>query len=344
VNITGNYICTNTTLSIPSGVANFNSSGTVSPALLTLNATLSGSNAVTVLTQGTWSGGVMSGNGRTIIAPSATFTINNPGSVTLNSRTLDNAGTVLWTGAGAIALNGGVITNRPGSLFQAQSSAALGNGGGVNRFDNTGTFRKTSSGTTIINNNIMLQNSGVVEIRRGVLRANGGYTSTGNALLNFALGGTTAGTDFGQLQVAGSVTLNGSVSVDLSNGFAPAVNDSFTVVSAGTRNGAFANFFYPSNDVTMQLSNTPSTVVVRVTDAHFVPRLVLFQPELLGSELRLTWTAISNTTYRVEFNADLISSNWSNLSGDVIGVSNTASKLDPLAMGYRFYRVLLIRP
>ena len=43
------------------------------------------------------------------------------------------------------------------------------------------------------------------------LAANGGYTSTTNALLNCALGGTTAGAGYGRLQVAGAVTLNGAL-------------------------------------------------------------------------------------------------------------------------------------
>ena len=58
------------------------------------------------------------------------------------------------------------------------------------------------------------------------------------------------------------------------------------------------------------------------------------------SDVRLTWTAVSNTTYRLEFKPDLTSSNWNVLPGDVIAVSNTVSKLDTLTPSNRFYRVL----
>ena len=98
-------------------------------------------------------------------------------------------------------------------------------------------------------------NYGTVDLRTGILAANGGYVSSANALLNCALGGTTAGTGFGQLQVGGAVTLNGALSVDLIPGFTPANNDTFTVLTAGSRSGAFAPFTYPSNRVTMTLSN-----------------------------------------------------------------------------------------
>jgi hypothetical protein len=267
----------------------------------------------------------------------------NPGAVFL-SRTLENSGTTLWTGAGNINLAGAVITNRAGALFHAQNAATLGFAGGANRFDNAGTFRKSANtGATTVGSGVSFNNSGTVDLRSGILAANGGYTSSSNALLNCALGGTTAGTGYGQLQVAGAVTLNGALSVDLINGFVPATNDSFTVLTAGTRSGTFANFLYPSNTVTMQLSNTASSVIVRVTDVLTpIPRPMLLPPELSGTDLKLTWTAMSNTTYRVEFNPDLVPSNWTALPGDVIGVSNTATKLDPLTPSNRLYRVRVL--
>jgi hypothetical protein len=101
-------------------------------------------------------------------------------------------------------------------------------------------------------------------------------------------GGTIAGTNYGQLQVAGTVTLNGAPSVDLLPGFSPATNASFTVVSAGTRNNTFANFSYPSNRVTMLLSNSPSSVILRATDVLPVPQPVLLTPQVVGSNALLT--------------------------------------------------------
>ena len=145
-----------------------------------------------------------------------------------------------------------------------------------------------------------------------------------------------------RLQVAGAVTLNGALSVALTNGFVPAINDSFTVLTAGTRNNTFANFYYPSNAVTMQLSNTANSVILRVSDVLVVPQPVLLPPALAGSNVLLTWTAVSNTTYRLEFNLDLSPSNWNALPGDVTGASNTASKLDALTPSNRFYRVRVL--
>lgn len=348
-NLTGIYICTNNTLTISGATtANFNGTGTVAPTTLSLlrvgngNPTLGGNNTVTILSQMDWTGGTMSGSGRTIIQPGATLNLANPSTVVLN-RTLENGGTVLWTGAGGFTFNNSTFTNRAGALFHAQNAEAF-SASGLCRFDNAGTFRKSiSTGATTVALGIPFTNFGTVEIRSGILVANGGYVSSSNALLNCALGGTTAGTNYGQLQVAGTVTLNGSLSVDLLPGFSPATNDSFTVLTAGARNGAFANFFYPSNAVTMQMSNTPTAVVLRVTNVFSaVPPPLLLPPELIGPDVKLTWIAVSNATYRLEFNPELAISNWTALPGDVTATTNTASKLDALTPSNRLYRVRVL--
>ena len=306
-----------------------------------IGGSLDGSGAVTVNKVMNWPSGTMGGSGRTIVVTGAVLTIANPSSIVLSARTLENGGTALWTGAGNIGLLNGIITNRAGAVFHVQNAAILASAGGGPRFDNAGTFRKSANtGTTTIFSGVNFNNYGTVDIRTGILAANGGYVSSSNALLNCALGGTTAGTGYGQLQVAGTVTLHGTLSVDLTNGFSPALNDSFTVLSAGTRSGMFANFFYPSNIVTMQLSNTASSVIVRVTNVFTaISQPILLQPELSGLNIKLTWTAISNVTYRLESNPAVNSTNWSAIPDDVTALSNTASKLDALTSSNRFYRV-----
>ncbi len=308
------------------------------------SSTLGGAGTVTVASLMNWTAGVMGGTGRTIIAPGAVLNAAIPSQVNLVTRTLENAGTVLWTN-GTIALNGSLITNRPGALFHAQGAGLLGNLGGSPRFDNAGTFRKSvNTGTTTVASGVNFTNYGTVDLQSGTLLCNGGYNSTSNAVLNCALGGTTPGTGYAQLQKAGTVTLNGALSVDLLPGFTPTTNDTFAVVTAGTRNGTFANFFHPSNLVVMQMSNTPNSVVLRVTDVFpIVPQPLLSLPELVGSNFNFTWTATSNVTYRLEFNPDLANlTNWNPIPGDVTATSSSASKLDAATSSNRFYRVRVL--
>jgi len=306
------------------------------------SSTWSGTGLLTIANIMNWTAGTMEGSGRTLISPTATLQLEGATSISLK-RTLENGGNALWTGSGTMILLNGIITNRAGALFEVQNAARFFPAGGTCRFDNNGTYRKSvSTGTNTLDSGMSFNNYGTVDIRSGILLANGSYVSSSNALLNCALGGTTAGTGFGQLQVAGTVTLNGGLSVDLLPGFSPATNDAFTVVSAGTRSGLFSSFAYPPNRVTMQLSYSPSSVVLRVTDVFPVPQPVLLTPELVNPDVRLTWTATSNVTYRLEFNPNLTPSNWNALPGDVTSFSNTASKLDPLTSSNRNYRVRVL--
>ena len=342
--LNGNYICTNNTLLILNGAANFDGTGPVSPSVLNLSGgVLGGAGIVTVGKTMNWTGGQMNGSGRTVIAAGATLNVAGASALSITSRILENGGTTIWTGAGGITMSG-VITNRAGALFNAQGSTSLNYGGGVPRFDNAGTFRKSvGTGTTTIGGSVAFTNYGTVDIQSGILAANGGYASSSNAVLNCALGGTTAGAGYGQLQVAGPVTLNGTLTVNLANGYVPSTGDAFTVLTAGTRNGTFANFFYPSNAVTMQLTNTPSSVVVRVTAVAAAPSPPLLLPPLLsGTNVLFTWTAVSNLTYRLEFNPDLTSSNWTAVPGDVLALTNTAGKQDTVTTSNRFYRVRVL--
>jgi hypothetical protein len=343
-NLTGQYICTNNTLTISGGTANCNGTDVVTPAVLNLSGgALGGSSLVMPLGAMTWSGGSQSGSGRTVIPAEVTLTVANPAAVYLSGRTLDNAGTVVWTGNTIQLSASALITNRAGAVFEARNAAPFGYASGAPRFDNAGTFRKTAAGTTAFNGGgVAFRNYGTLEILAGIVSAAGGYTTVPNARLHCALGGTTPGTGHGQLQVSGTVTLNGTLSVDLNPGYLPAVGDTFTLLTAGTRSGTFAAFTYPSNLVTMQLSNTANSVLVRVTEVLAVPPPVLLAPELLGAQVRLTWTAVSNRTYQVEFNPDLNPTNWTPLPGDFLVVSNTASVLDSLTISNRFYRVRVL--
>ena len=157
-------------------------------------------------------------------------------------------------------------------------------------------------------------------------------------MLNCALGGTAPGTNYGQLRVPGTVALNGLLSVDLVNGFLPAPTDSFTVLTAGTRTGAFANFLFRSDLVTMQLDNTSNSVVVLVVPGG-LPERVLVPPQISGTNITLFWGAPPNVIYRVEVNSTLDPSAWTALPGDVTSSGGIACKADTLTPTNRFYRI-----
>ena len=164
-----------------------------------IGGTLDGTGTVTISHAMNWSGGTMSGSGRTIIPVGATLNLAIPSVVGLNTRTLENGGTVLWTGAGNFGMNfGSVITNRAGAVFHAQNAASLSSGAGLNRFDNAGTFRKSAhAGTTTVA--CTFNNSGAVEIQAGTLLWSGNFNNNSSVSLSagttnrLAGGGSSSG-------------------------------------------------------------------------------------------------------------------------------------------------------
>jgi hypothetical protein len=313
---------------------------------LSLYGYINGTGVLTVNGLMSWTQGTMSGSGRTVLSPSAKLSLTGSGEVFLTGRVLENQGLVVWTNSGFLALgSGAVITNDAGALFDAQNASTLFyENAPACRFDNSGTFRKElNSGTTSVSSGVQLNNFGLLDIERGIVAANGGFVPGSASVLHCVVGGTTAGSGYGQLQAAGSVALAGALSVALTNGFLPATNNSFTVLSAGSRNGAFASFSYPSDQVTMQLSNTANSVIVQVTGVAVPPPALLPSGSgISGSNFVLSWSAVSNTTYRVEYNPALASTNWTALPGDVTASNSVASKSDPLTPSNRFYRIVVI--
>jgi hypothetical protein len=74
----------------------------------------------------------------------------------------------------------------------------------------------------------------------GQLNINGNYTQTSAGVFNLGLGGLTAGTGFGYLNVSGSALINGTLNVNLMN-FFPAVGDTFKfLTTGGSVTGTFA--------------------------------------------------------------------------------------------------------
>jgi hypothetical protein len=93
---------------------------------------LTGTATLTVNGAFSWTLGTLSGTGRTILGPAATLNMGNAGSLNLNSRTLENRGIILWTGAGALNVGfGAAITNAPGALIEVQKPSLMSSGGGM---------------------------------------------------------------------------------------------------------------------------------------------------------------------------------------------------------------------
>jgi len=99
-----------------------------------------------------------------------------------------------------------------------------------------------------------------------------------------------------------------------------------------------------TNQVTVRVTDngTPS-----LSDAKTFTAIVLLPPitvslALSNQDLAIAWNSVSGQTYRVEYKNDLSATTWSNLEPDVPASGPTASIVDALTNGQRFYRVRLL--
>src|SRR5262249_11648784 len=112
--------------------------------------TLTSSGSVTVTGPMSWTGGAISGRGKSNLAAGAMLSLSGGNEKKLDGHTLANAGTVTWGGTGSLrADNTSVVSNQGGGLFELQSDQALFLGSGSRpAFDNqAGATLRKSAGT-----------------------------------------------------------------------------------------------------------------------------------------------------------------------------------------------------
>jgi hypothetical protein len=276
----GNVLVSGGTVNVAGG---YNVTGDLTVSGGTINSD------VDVVVEGllTWTGGTMSGQAQTDANGGLVISGNN--NKTLDGRTLNNAGAGLWSGTGSLSTsNGATFSNLFGATFEVQGNASFGDSSSV--FNNAGAFLKSmGSGATTIN--AFVYNTGSMELDSGaltvnndfvnagylspggnnhtaVLTINGNYIQTAQGVLSIDLGGTGAGAQYDQLHVTGIVLLDGTLQVQLINGFSPALNDSFQVLTFTPSSviGDFATVSLPTLDGGLVLAPTyTSTALSLVT-------------------------------------------------------------------------------
>ena len=180
-------------------------SGDATPSLTMSGGVLTGTDNLTVSTL-SWSDGLMTGGGSTILSSGGSGTIANGGSKQLD-RTLQIAGSIADSGSGLIALDqagdsAGVIDIVSGGSLNDSGGGAISysNSNSGNEVLVQGTF--TDSGTNPVSINVPFNNSGTVNVTAGKLSLQAG------------------GSDSGSFSVSASATLgfDGSPTTTFSNG------------------------------------------------------------------------------------------------------------------------------
>ena len=85
-----------------------------------------------------------------------------------------------------------------------------------------------------------LDNAGTIDLAPGTLKVAGNYTQETTGTLGVGIGGTTSGSQFGQLNVTGQASLDGTLGISLIDQFVPQQGESYRILNFGSRASDFA--------------------------------------------------------------------------------------------------------
>jgi len=227
-------------LSLTGATFSIATTSTASNTLTLANGTLDVGGDLTISGLLTWTGGTLTGSGRTVVQGG--MDIRTAGSKWLVGHTLVNTATATWVEGSLYTSNGATFANQAGATFDIQSDDYLWDwGGAAPTFDNAGIIRKSGGAGASTFYDVVLDNSGQVEVHSGTLSLSGGGTSGGDvsvmpdAVLVFAGGNYTLDAS-SSIGGAGTVQFNGATvdiqgaydvtgTTEVSNGIARFAND-----------------------------------------------------------------------------------------------------------------------
>ena len=238
-----------------------------------------------------WTGGIIAGEGTTRLAPGATLNITGEGQKVLRATTLENSGTINWSGTGALNANTRpIIRNLPAGTFNALSDAPLTRFNAGALIENQGLFRRAATGGTKTMD-AAFKNDGKLELGAGILQLLDSFTNTASGDFNVAIDGLSAGAEYAQLDVRSSAQLDGTLSAQYAPGFIPPIPASFQLLTATAITGSFAQTAgLHLAGVTLVPRYSPTTVLLETTEAPpLLPLIVEISQQ--GSAVRLDWPA-----------------------------------------------------
>ena len=147
---------------------------------------LTGSGTLTVVAGPTvWTGGTMDGVGNTITDGDLQIGLpsDTDNQLTLDGRTLTNAGTATWAGSGSFSqVDGATFVNQAGATFNIDNGLTSYSNDGTGTIANAGTIVESASGdaTTL---DAAFDNTGSVQVEQGTLSVEGGSVVGGSYLV-----------------------------------------------------------------------------------------------------------------------------------------------------------------
>jgi uncharacterized repeat protein (TIGR01451 family) len=180
----------------------------------------------------------LTGAGALTIGSGGVLNINGSGTRFIDGGTLNNSGTVNWSGGNNISVfNSGIINNLAAGLFSVANDQLIYQHccSGGQPFNNAGTFRKTAAtGTTSING---FTNSGTIEADSGILAFNAAFSNSGSSAYNFGIGSAST---YGRISFVNPVVLSGALTAAPVNAFVPQGGQQFQIISFPSGTATFS--------------------------------------------------------------------------------------------------------
>jgi hypothetical protein len=236
-------------LTITGTLTNFNSSsGTLANGTYTVGGTLefTGANIVNNAANLTISGTaakILNGSANGL----ANFA-NNTGSFTVTGDGNFTTGSAAFTNSNLVTVSKGSTMTVGGGDAYSQSAGTTTVDGTLTAYDGINVTGGTIQGAGTLSASVTVGGSGTTPTisagdsgKAGLLVITGSYTQLSTATMNSFIGGSAAGTQYSQLQVSGTATLAGTLTVTLAGGFTPTIGSTFTVLTASSITDTFSN-------------------------------------------------------------------------------------------------------
>ena len=190
--------------------------------------------------------------------------------ITSGTLQVGDGGTIGTLGSGGVSNNGALVFDRSDGILvtnKISGSGSLTQGGtGTLTLTNVNTYSGgtwISDGGTLAVRNSHALGSGGLNLLDGTLKLStgmvvyvgGSYAQAADGTLEVAIGGTNA---FGQLNIAGTASLDGTVHVAQTSSYVPEHNDTFVMLVAS--NGVTGTFSTFTNDFTYSSLLSPKLV------------------------------------------------------------------------------------
>ena len=214
--------------------------------------------------------------------------LTNQGSMSFSGSSTDLYGNITMSGASArlISSGGGTVTvydnfNHNGAEVRTSAGCSTTFFGNV-----TGTGSYTGPGTVYYEGTFSPGSSPAAVTFAGSV-------VSGSSLATYMeLGGLTRGLQYDAIQVADHLTLSGTLSVSLINGFVPVAHNSFDLFDWGTLTGTFSSLNLPSltSGLTWDTSDLYTTGTLEVVSEGPPAPTGLTVTQQPGLSLRLAWS------------------------------------------------------